>query len=73
MNIFVNAWSVEGFVSEGLQPAELGWGTHEKALPTDGSVPDLAGWRWVFTPGHTAGQTPAVLLLALRGRQAGSG
>jgi len=33
---FVNTWSVEGFVSEGLQPAELGWGTHEKALPADG-------------------------------------
>jgi homospermidine synthase len=33
---FVNTWSVEGFVSEGLQPAELGWGTHEKALPVDG-------------------------------------
>ncbi|MBI1180328.1 MAG: homospermidine synthase [Alphaproteobacteria bacterium] len=34
--IFVNTWSVEGFVSEGLQPAELGWGTHEKALPPEG-------------------------------------
>ncbi|ADH91142.1 Homospermidine synthase [Ancylobacter novellus DSM 506] len=30
---FVNTWSVEGFVSEGLQPAELGWGTHEKWTP----------------------------------------
>jgi len=30
---FVNTWSVEGFVSEGKQPAELGWGTHEKKLP----------------------------------------
>ncbi len=35
-DVFVNTWSVEGFVSEGLQPAELGWGTHEKALPPDG-------------------------------------
>ncbi len=33
MNVFVNTWSVEGFVSEGLQPAELGWGTHEKWEP----------------------------------------
>jgi homospermidine synthase len=33
---FVNTWSVDGFVSEGSQPAELGWGTHEKALPPDG-------------------------------------
>jgi homospermidine synthase len=33
MNTFVNTWSVEGFVSEGLQPAELGWGTHETWRP----------------------------------------
>jgi homospermidine synthase len=24
---------VEGFISEGLQPSELGWGTHEKTMP----------------------------------------
>ncbi|HEX3913902.1 MAG TPA: saccharopine dehydrogenase C-terminal domain-containing protein [Steroidobacteraceae bacterium] len=33
---FVNTWSVDGFVSEGCQPAELGWGTHEKHFPEDG-------------------------------------
>src|ERR687893_1518526 len=33
MDVFVNTWSVEGFISEGLQPAELGWGTHEKWMP----------------------------------------
>jgi homospermidine synthase len=33
MNNFVNTWSVEGFISEGLQPAELGWGTFEKWMP----------------------------------------
>lgn len=33
---FVNTWSVDGFIAEGLQPAELGWGTHEKQLPSDG-------------------------------------
>jgi homospermidine synthase len=32
----VNTWSVDGFVGENCQPAELGWGTHEKALPPDG-------------------------------------
>ena len=32
-NTFWNTWSVDGFVSEGLQPAELGWGTHEKWMP----------------------------------------
>jgi len=35
-NEFVNTWSVDGFVSEGAQPAELGWGTHEKTLPPQG-------------------------------------
>jgi homospermidine synthase len=33
---FVNTWSVEGFVSEGMQPAELGWGSHEKWFPPTG-------------------------------------
>ena len=32
-NVFVNTWSVEGFLSEGMQPSELGWGTHEKWTP----------------------------------------
>ena len=32
-NVFWNTWSVEGFISEGLQPAELGWGTHENWMP----------------------------------------
>lgn len=30
---FWNTWSVEGFIAEGLQPAELGWGNHEKWKP----------------------------------------
>lgn len=33
---FVNTWSVDGFVGEGSQPAELGWGSHEKHFPHDG-------------------------------------
>ncbi|WP_395667008.1 homospermidine synthase [Methylocella sp.] len=36
MGVFVNTWSVEGFISEGLQPAELGWGTFEKHMPPEG-------------------------------------
>jgi homospermidine synthase len=32
---FVNTWSIDGFVGEGCQPAELGWGSHEKSWPTD--------------------------------------
>jgi homospermidine synthase len=38
---FVNTWSIDGFVSEGSQPAELGWGAHEKALPPDGRRHDF--------------------------------
>lgn len=33
LDVFWNTWSVEGFISEGLQPSELGWGTHEKWMP----------------------------------------
>lgn len=31
---FVNTWSVEGFREEGTTTAEMGWGTHEKTLPS---------------------------------------
>ena len=34
---FVNTWSIDGFLSEGMQPSELGWGTHEKQLPPEGA------------------------------------
>jgi homospermidine synthase len=43
-NEFVNTWSVDGFVSEGSQPAELGWGSHERNFPRDGR-------RYDFGPG----------------------
>lgn len=33
---FVNTWSGEGFYEEGVAPAELGWGTHERTLPPRG-------------------------------------
>jgi homospermidine synthase len=32
---FVNTWSIEGFAGEGCQPAELGWGSHERHWPAD--------------------------------------
>ena len=38
---FVNTWSVDGFVAEGMRPAELGWGTHERHFPTDGGRHDF--------------------------------
>jgi glyoxylase-like metal-dependent hydrolase (beta-lactamase superfamily II) len=33
----------------------LNLGDRVQALPEDGSVPSLPGWRWVHTPGHTPG------------------
>jgi glyoxylase-like metal-dependent hydrolase (beta-lactamase superfamily II) len=30
-------------------------GQRVRALPEDGSVPGMPGWRWVHTPGHTPG------------------
>ncbi len=38
---FVNTWSIDGFVSEGSQPSEMGWGTHEKNFPRDGKRHDF--------------------------------
>jgi homospermidine synthase len=37
---FLNTWSVDGFVSEGCQPAEMGWGSHERNFPRDGKRHD---------------------------------
>ena len=31
------------------------FGSRVQALPEDGAVPHLPGWRWVHTPGHTPG------------------
>lgn len=36
MGEFINTWSIDGFFSEGSQPSEMGWGTHEKELPNGG-------------------------------------
>ncbi len=30
-------------------------GRRMRVLPADGTIPALDGWRWVHTPGHTAG------------------
>ena len=38
VNEFVNTWSVDGFFEEGIAPAEIGWGTHEKRLPQNAYV-----------------------------------
>lgn len=54
LGTFVNTWSVEGFLSEGYQPAELGWGTHEKWLPPNAHKQKGNGCRaaiWLEQPG----------------------
>ncbi|MGR3453670.1 homospermidine synthase [Pseudooceanicola sp.] len=50
---FVNTWSVEGFIAEGFQPAELGWGTAETWMPENAHGHDF-GCRagiWLEQPG----------------------
>ena len=45
---FVNTWSIDGFVSEGSQPAELGWGTHERHFPSDGFRHDFGSGAAIY-------------------------
>jgi homospermidine synthase len=51
--VFVNTWSVEGFISEGFQPAELGWGTHETWFPDNAHRHDTGCLSaiWLDRPG----------------------
>jgi len=45
---FVNTWSIDGFFSEGSQPAELGWGTHERHFPADGGRHEFGGGAAIY-------------------------
>jgi len=45
---FVNTWSIDGFFSEGSQPAELGWGTHERHFPADGVRHDFGSQAAIY-------------------------
>jgi homospermidine synthase len=45
---FANTWSVEGFLGEGRQPSELGWGTHEKHFPSDGHRHDFGSGSAIY-------------------------
>jgi glyoxylase-like metal-dependent hydrolase (beta-lactamase superfamily II) len=40
------------------KPIDLGDRVH--ALPADGSVPGMPGWRWIPTPGHSPGHVSLV-------------
>ncbi|MFD1396386.1 MBL fold metallo-hydrolase [Kroppenstedtia eburnea] len=51
--------SVEGGLVAKLSPMfpnePVNLGSHVTALPGDGSIPHMSGWRWIHTPGHTPG------------------
>lgn len=44
-----------GFMSRTFPHSGRDLGARIHALPEDGTVPGLPGWRWIHTPGHTAG------------------
>ena len=45
---FVGTWSIEGLREEGISPAEMGWGTHEKVLPHLATVPNYGPGNQIF-------------------------
>lgn len=51
--------SVEGGLIAKLSPLfpsePIDLGSYIAALPQDGSIPGMRGWRWIHTPGHTPG------------------
>ena len=44
-----------GFMARAFPSHSVDLGTHVRPLPPDGHVPGMPGWRWLHTPGHTAG------------------
>ncbi len=48
VNEFVGTWSIEGLREEGVAPAEMGWGTHEKQLPHLAVVPPYGPANQIF-------------------------
>jgi len=52
---FVNTWSIDGFVGEGCQPAELGWGTHEVHFPEDGASHNFGNGAAIYLERPGAG------------------
>ncbi|RLL41319.1 MBL fold metallo-hydrolase [Oceanobacillus piezotolerans] len=51
--------SVEGGLIAKISPMfpnePVNLGGNVKALPADGSIPAMPGWRWIHTPGHAPG------------------
>ena len=44
-----------GLMSRAFPHAGTDLGDRVRPLPADGTVPGMDGWRWIHTPGHTAG------------------
>lgn len=47
-NEFVGTWSIEGLREEGIAPAEMGWGTHEKEIPLFSTFPPANSKNQIF-------------------------
>ena len=45
---FVGTWSIEGLREEGISPAEIGWGMHEKEIPLAINTPPYGPKNQVF-------------------------
>lgn len=45
---FVGTWSIEGLREEGISPAEMGWGTHEKEISLMTNVPPYGPKNQIF-------------------------
>ncbi len=48
INEFVGTWSIDGLHEEGIAPAEMGWGTHEKNVPMFASFPPYGPRNQIF-------------------------
>lgn len=51
---FYNTWSVDGFMAEAWQGAEMGWGTHEQHLPADAQRHDVGDRSGIYLQRHSA-------------------
>lgn len=50
---FFNTWSVDGFLSEAWQCAELGWGSHEDMIPETGFQHDCGDGSGIYFQEHS--------------------
>jgi glyoxylase-like metal-dependent hydrolase (beta-lactamase superfamily II) len=49
------AWGAMSLLSPLLPRGPFHFEDRVRPLPADGSVPGMQGWRWIHTPGHSAG------------------